>query len=283
MSHTTSTSHKLVAALPKRALTSACGVLAALPLPRAGRAPLYRAFASAVGADLSEVADPLDQFETFNAFFARPLRDGLRPWTTAADAIGSPADGRLDASGRVAQGRMLQAKGIDYAACDLVAGALTDEELDSAAYATVYLSPRDYHRVHVPIEGVIRSVTHVGGEIWPVNGTSVPFVDRLFCRNERLVARLEAPDGNAAAVVMVGATVVGKMTCEHPDVAMLEARDRGSLRTDVAWRVDAGDLFGSFLLGSTVIVVVQDRQRAWRASNVPGSPIRVGEPLFQAN
>lgn len=281
MSSSSSPSHRLVAALPKRALTSAAGVVAALPVPKPARAPLYRTFAKAVGADLSEVALPLADFATFNAFFARPLRDGVRPWEASPEQIGSPADGRVDACGRVQAGRMIQAKGIDYAAEDLVAGALSTEELANAAYATVYLSPRDYHRVHIPLGGTVRTVTHVGGEIWPVNGTSVPFVDGLFCRNERLVARLERPDGSAMAMVMVGATVVGKMTCEHPEVRMLDARDRGTQRTEVTWQVEPGDEFGSFLLGSTVILVVQDAGQSLHVAHAPGSPIRLGQTLLQ--
>lgn len=271
---------RLVRALPRRAATAVAGRLAASRIPAAVRAPIYRAFAQAVGADLSEVDGPLASFETFNAFFARPLVEGARVWATPQDGFGSPADGRVDAQGRVETGRMLQAKGIDYPATDFVAGTLDEDELEGARYATVYLSPRDYHRVHAPVSGTVTRVVHVGGEVWPVNGTSVPWIEGLFCQNERVALRVERGGQPPVSVVLVGATVVGRIEVRCDGAEMLGDRSRGQTRTDGAWPFDAGDELGAFLMGSTVIVVACDPDRVLEPAATSGAAIRMGEPLF---
>lgn len=272
---------RFVSVLPKTALTNLAGVAADLPLPKFARTPVYSAFAGAVGADLGEVGADLGSFRSFNEFFARPLREGAREIATARAV--SPADGRLDSSGRVSDGRLIQAKGIDYAAEELLGGGSGLEWVRSALYATVYLSPADYHRVHTPFTGAVSEVRHIGGELWPVNGLSVPFVNGLFCRNERVAGLFELPGGQRGALVMVGATVVGRIKVADPRVRMGAGHGPVRVATPLvpAWELGAGDEFGRFEMGSTAIVLLEDRGGAALAPGLGlGSRLRVGEPLF---
>ncbi|MCB9532077.1 MAG: phosphatidylserine decarboxylase [Myxococcales bacterium] len=267
--------YTLVRALPKRALTQAAGVLASLDVPPALRRPVYSGYAAVVGADLGEVDAPLADFDTFNAFFARRLRDGARPISAAP--VVSPADGRVDAVGVVSGGRAIQAKGIDYSIAELVGDSALAASLEGATFATVYLSPADYHRVHAPLSGRVVRVTHIPGELWPVNSLSVPYVDGLFRRNERVVFELRDANDNPAVAVMVAATVVGAVEVARAGV---EIRRTGGepVRTDTAgWSVEQGDELGAFLLGSTVVLAYRDGGRGLCVSS--GQRIRMGEAL----
>lgn len=266
-------------ALPKRALTAFAGVAAATPLPRASRTALFNAYAGAVGADLSEAGAPLDSFGTFNDFFARPLREGVRTWSEDA-LLACPADGRLDAVGRVEDGRMIQAKGIDYGVSELLCDDGAAAAFEGGHYATIYLSPADYHRVHAPDEMRITRVTHEPGELWPVNALSVPWVDGLFRRNERVVFHGERAEGGRIAVVMVAATVVGNIRVAHAGVPHARPTQRREVALEPAWQARRGDEVGTFLLGSTVIVVVEPAKREMRLALTPGSPTRLGAPLY---
>ena len=279
MSPAAPVSTRLLEGLPLRALTAAAGVASRWNTPTMLRRPLFGAFARATGADLSEAADPPEHFATFEEFFLRELRDGARAWQTPEDAIAMPSDGRLDALGVVEEGRMIQAKGIDYAAQDLLAGEASADALEGARYATIYLAPADYHRVHVPTTARWVSATHVGGALRPVNGLSVPYVPALFCTNERVVCTFELPDGQRLWVVLVGATVVGRILIDHAEYVSLDARTLGQLRTALSGEVAPGDPLGGFGLGSTVIIVAE-RGAEWSEAASAGVTCRAGTPLF---
>lgn len=267
--------HHLIRALPRRALTVVAGAAASLPVPKPLRSPAYRLYGSAVGADLSECGPALNSFPTFNRFFARPLREGARP-INEGPGWASPADGRIDASGYVSDGRLIQAKGIDYALADLLLDEDLANDLSSGAYTTVYLSPADYHRVHVPCDAEIVRVRYCPGELWPVNSLSVPYVDGLFRRNERVVFELRTGLGRAA-LVMVGATVVGGIEVAHADIGRVP-RSGDAAEWNPVWRASAGDELGSFLLGSTVVLVANGV--APPTEDRLGAPVRMGEPLL---
>lgn len=239
---------------------------------------MYRAYARAVGASLDECGAPLDSFESFNEFFARPLVSGARPQSDAPFTL--PSDGRVDACGTIRQGRAVQAKGIDYSVGELLGDETFAHALEGGDFATVYLSPADYHRVHAPCAMAVSSVRHIPGELWPVNGLSVPFVEGLFRRNERVVFLGETPEGLPAALVMVGATVVGKIRVSHSDATTLHDRTH---RFAPAWEVERGAELGAFLLGSTAIVLVgadSRGERLWRVQS--GDPAVLGRPLWDA-
>ncbi len=262
---------------PRRAVTLAAGRVCSIPVPGPLRTPLYRACLRAAGADPSEVELPLGDYPTVDALFTRRLREGVRPWSDAPWC--SPADGRLERVQRVSSGSLVQAKGIDYPLAELLGDAASAARLDGALAATIYLSPADYHRVHVPADVVIDHVVHLGGELWPVNAVSVSQVDALFARNERAVALFTTRDGRRGAMVMVAATVVGGIELGCPGVD-LSKRHLASERMsyDVHWDAPAGSWFGTFHLGSTVVLVVEGDDLSAAAAD--GARVRVGEPLF---
>lgn len=259
----------VIRVLPRQALTMAAGKLAALPVPEALRTPIYTGFAKAVGANLEESAAGVATFPTFNHFFTRALVDGLRPWQPDAEEWAIPADGKLSACGRIQRGAMIQAKGIDYRVSDFLG---EDEAAwEGARYATIYLSPADYHRAHWPTSGAVEDVRAMGGELWPVNGPSVRNVPGLFVENERTVSIMTDARGRRAAVVMVGATVVGGIELCVP-----------SASTDAPTPVIAGTEHGRFYLGSTVVLVVQDREAPLTDATIDdGSPVQLGQTLWR--
>lgn len=262
---------------PRRAVTRAAGRVFAIPVPGPLRGPLYSACLRAAGADPSEVELPLREYATVDALFTRRLRDGVRPWAEAPWC--SPADGRLDRVQRVREGSLVQAKGIDYPLAELLGDRKAAERLDGALAATIYLSPADYHRVHVPADLAIHRVVHLGGELWPVNAVSVAKVDALFARNERAVALFSTPDGRRGAMVMVAATVVGgiELGCAEVDLSRRHHAEQ-AVTHDVQWDAPAGSWFGTFHLGSTVVLVVEGDDLSAAAGD--GAAVRVGEPLF---
>ena len=190
--------------------------------------------------------------------------------------INSPVDGALIASGRVADGTCLQAKGLPYRLDELLDGDPAAAELAGGHYLTLYLAPRDYHRIHVPLEGAVVSVSRVEGELWPVNDASTSFTPRLYVRNRRAawVARGTGVD----AGLVVAATHVGGVVIDPRWLSGRELPRRG--RLDVANLPCApGDDLGTFELGSTVVLVVGgEKAGAWTATCALG-PVRVGERL----
>jgi phosphatidylserine decarboxylase len=262
-------------------VTAAAGAASEKAVPVWARAPLWKAYSAAVGADPSEAAAPLDSFETFDAFFTRELRPGLRPIDRDA-ALVCPADGRLDQIGRITGGRCVQAKGIHYATTELIGDVTEAARFEGGLFATIYLSPADYHRVHCPVDLAVSRIRHLGGDLWPVNGLSVPRVPGLFVQNERVVFTGTTPTDTLCSVVMVGAIVVGRISVAHPDFS-LDAREPGEVRTlapEGGWARDRGSELGAFRLGSTAVVLIEDRDQSLRPACEAGQRVRLGQPLF---
>jgi len=227
-----------------------------LPTPLRGLA--YRAFARAVGANLGETELPLDQYPSLGDFFARKLRDGARSIDPAPDAVISPCDGVLAARGTAVDGAMIQAKGLDYFLHDLVADDRLAAALTGGEYATIYLSPRDYHRVHAPVAGRILRYDYLPGTLWPVNQWATARREGLLVRNERCVIHLDADDIGPVAIVMVGAMGVGNISLSAaPESRTFRGtRERKTIDFgDAPRRVARGDELGAFRLGSTVVLV----------------------------
>ena len=167
---------RLLGLYPKKAGSAAVGVAARTRLPRALREPLLGRFAASYGIDLSEAEKPLGEYVSFLDFFTRRLKPGLRPQDPAVPGgLNSPVDGALIASGRVEDGTLIQAKGLPYRLDELLAADPLASRFEGGAYATLYLSPRDYHRIHVPCAGRVLAVGRVEGELWPVNEASTAF------------------------------------------------------------------------------------------------------------
>ena len=258
--------------LPQHGLSRVAGRLAASERPWV-RAPLVRAFARAYGVDMSEAEQPdLGRYASFNDFFTRALTSTARPIDADGMSVVSPADGVVSQTGLIERGELIQAKGIRYpfaALADVCAGP----EFEGGAFATVYLSPRDYHRVHLPVAGRLVRTVAIPGKLFSVNATTEQGVEGLFAVNERLVMEFETAMGRML-VVMVGALIV----------ASIETVWGGPLSPYQRRRVDVHDLafgkgaeIGRFLLGSSVVLAFE---RACVSLDLAeGSVVRMGRAI----
>ncbi len=265
--------------LPKNALSRAVGAATRWRLGWLGRAAM-RAFAARYRVDLSE-CDDLGSFATFAEFFARPLKPRSRP-VAPGDEVGvSPVDGAVSEAGIAEGGRLIQAKGLDYRAADLLGDEGLAARLQGGAFATLYLSPRDYHRIHFPLGGRVLGWRYLPGRLWPVNSASVRAVPGLFAVNERLVTVLDTPLGTCA-VAAVGATVVGRVRASYdPAVPFTNARGGRPRRHDYPEPISVrkGQELGAFEMGSTVILLFESARVALSPRLKPGAPVRVGEAI----
>ncbi len=231
--------------------------------------------------DMSEAAEPdHEAYPNFNEFFTRPLADGARP--IAGTDIVCPADGAISQLGEIEQERIFQAKGQWFSTRELLGG---DEEraalFQEGEFATIYLSPRDYHRVHMPIAGKLTATTYIPGKLFSVNGVTAENVERLFARNERLVCYFDTPAG-PMALVLVGAMVVaGIETVWSGQVAppLKEPCTLDYQQLPAAIDLAKGEEMGRFKLGSTVILLFPKGSIDWDDRYVAGTSTRLGEPL----
>ncbi len=266
--------------LPKNAFSRLIGAATRLRLPGPICRLAMRLFASRYGIDLTECSE-LTTFRTFSEFFARPLKPGLRPITPGERVVVSPVDALVSELGVSEQGRLIQAKGLDYTLEELLADAALARRLQGGVWATLYLSPRDYHRIHFPLSGKVVGFRYVPGSLWPVNSISVRNVPKLFCVNERLVTVLDSPLG-LCAVVAVGATVVGRVCATFdPTIPRTNLRRARPVAHDYAEPkvVEKGSELGAFEMGSTVILVFEPGKAGWLPELRAGIHVRVGMPI----
>jgi phosphatidylserine decarboxylase len=265
--------------LPKRLLTRLMGWLAGLNGGRATTA-VIRWFVRRYGVNMAEAANPdVAAYPTFNEFFTRPLRDDARKWSAADFAC--PVDGVTSQCGVIAGDRVFQAKGHDYSTLALLGGdrALASS-FDDGSFATLYLSPRDYHRIHMPCDGSLRRMIHVPGDLFSVNPLTARAVPGLFARNERVVCIFEGEHGHFA-MVLVGATIVGSMaTVWH---GVVNPPRPGKLREwsypDGEVCLGKGEEMGRFLLGSTVVLLFPRDMLVFVNDWVEGCQVRLGEAM----
>lgn len=265
--------------LPQHALSRFAGSLAASETPWL-RDRLIRRFVAAYGVDLSEAARGIGQFASFNDFFTRELKPGARPLADPDTFILSPADGAVSQLGPVTAGRIIQAKGRDYSVAELLGcGADEATRFDGGQFMTIYLSPKDYHRVHMPAAGRLQATSYIPGDLYSVNTATAAGVDRLFARNERLSCRFDGPDGHFASV-MVGAMIVAGIDTVWPNTFRTHAA--APVHEDfsaAAHEFAAGDEMGRFYLGSTVVLVFEPGRTAWLEGLKPGNPLRMGQAI----
>lgn len=265
--------------LPQHAISRLAGRFASSEQPWL-RDRLIRRFVAAYGVDLSESARGIGQFRSFNDFFTRELKPGARPLADADRFILSPADGAVSQVGPVSGGRIIQAKGRDYSVAELLCCAPDEAaRFEGGSFITIYLSPKDYHRVHMPAAGRLAATTYVPGDLFSVNTGTAAGVDRLFARNERLSCRFDGPDGHFASV-MVGAMIVAGIEPVWPH------RFSGHGPTpvhedfsDAALDLTAGAEMGRFYLGSTVVLLFEPGTVAWFDDLKPGDPLRMGQAI----
>ena len=267
----------LLSVLPKHGMSRIAGGIANLRVPRSLRASVYRGFARVFGARLEDVELPLTEYASINAFFTRQLRPGLRP--VAAEAIVSPVDGTVGAYGPVVDDVLVQAKGRDYSLAALVGDQALAHTLNGGTFATLYLAPKDYHRIHVPIDGDIVAATYIPGELWPVNVYAVAHVADLFAVNERIVITIRGRAGGTMVVVLVGATMVGTTRVAFDDLHTNARRREVQRRSyEPPMPVRAGGPLGHFEFGSTVIVVCSPDVGALDPLAV-GETVRMGQRM----
>lgn len=266
--------------VPQQKISKAAGRLAASRHPMVKRA-FIRSFAKAYDISLEDYErQSLNAYESFNDFFTRELKDDARAIDTTAQGIISPADGLISQLGQIQDHKLLQAKGRHYDIGQLLANNEDGNYFADGSFATVYLAPSNYHRVHMPFAGTLTKTRYVPGTLFSVNTTTAANVPDLFARNERLVCLFDTEYGKAA-VVLVGAMIV----------AGIETVATGKItRTDDIqeaehdMKLEKGDELGRFYLGSTAIVVLPKAAKAdWQDNIMANTAVQMGQLLGLAN
>ncbi|MDD1781510.1 archaetidylserine decarboxylase [Enterovibrio sp. ZSDZ35] len=274
--------------MPKHLLTRLVGKLAAA---KAGflTTAVIKWFIRQYKVEMSEAKNPDPaSYPTFNDFFVRELQDGARPLNEDANVISHPADACVSQAGPIKEGRLIQAKGHTFDACELLGGdAKLAEEFADGDFATLYLSPRDYHRVHMPCDGTLRQMIYVPGDLFSVNPLTAENVPNLFARNERVVCIFDT-DFGPMAQVLVGATIVGSIetvwvgTVTPPTGQSVRRWDYPA-EGEQAITLKKGEEMGRFKLGSTVINLFAKDAITFDDSIIPGKPTRMGEAYAHQN
>ena len=267
--------------LPKQALTTLAGKFASARLGGLTTS-VIRWFVGRYNVNMAEAANTdIASYTSFNDFFTRALKPGARP-LAQADLI-CPVDGAISQFGPIAKDQVFQAKGHTYSTTALVGGdAAAAARFDNGHFATLYLSPRDYHRIHMPCAGELTRMVHVPGDLFSVNPTTARGVPGLFARNERVVCFFESAQG-PFVLVLVGATIVGSMaTVWHgqvnpPRTGVLRQWDYAPGQVSL----QKGDEMGRFLLGSTVVMLFPQGPLQFNPQWSPTRPIQLGEAMAQ--
>ncbi|MDP3279106.1 MAG: archaetidylserine decarboxylase [Deltaproteobacteria bacterium] len=274
---------RLLHLLPRERITRAIGKLTEARVPRPLLDNVLSVYRKAYNVNMDEAVVPEGGFETFNQFFTRELKQGARPIDPREDVLVSPADGRFDDAGALDLQTRFTIKNNPYDAASLLESDEDARAFAGGSFGIVYLSPRDYHRVHTPDALTVDRVRHIPGLLYPVNDFGVRHVPGLFARNERVVVFGTSPAFGRIAVVFVGAMVVGRIELvidgpARPPIGGPTAERSLAPATQLA----RGDELGAFLLGSTVVLLVQPPSdgmtHEWDAS-LRGRSVRMGEAL----
>lgn len=267
--------------LPKQALTRFAGLVAGARMGGVTTA-IIRNFIGRYGVNMAEAANPdPGAYPTFNEFFTRALKPGARP-LAAADWV-CPVDGAISQFGPIERDQIFQAKGHHYSTTALVGGdAALAAQFENGSFATIYLSPRDYHRIHMPCAGTLKRMVYVPGDLFSVNPTTARGVPGLFARNERVVCTFDTAFG-PMVLVLVGATIVGSMATTWHGV--VNPPRPGRIQT---WDYEAnapvfeqGQEMGRFLLGSTVVLLWPEGAMQFNPGWTPTKPVVLGEAMGQ--
>ncbi|MGB2260691.1 MAG: archaetidylserine decarboxylase, partial [Porticoccaceae bacterium] len=239
----------------------------------------------AFNINMQEAAsDNLDDYENFNAFFTRALKPGVRPIDKGQTSIVSPADGAISQAGPISKNRILQAKGIDYSVSRLLGDSSQARFYQDGSFATIYLSPKDYHRVHMPAAGKLLSSRYIPGELFSVNDKTAQALPGLFARNERLVCEFESPELGRFSLIFVGAMLVAGIETqwsgfEQPGPGTVRETDHCSDALQFA----KGDEIGRFKFGSTVILLFPQQSIDWSQKIEPYAVVQMGEEIALMN
>ncbi|MCC5825139.1 archaetidylserine decarboxylase [Alkalimonas sp.] len=270
--------------LPKHLISRLVGYLAAARLGFFSHM-LIKLFIKAYKIDMTEAKyEQARDYRSFNEFFTRPLKDGIRPLAEAADIIAHPVDGTISQLGAITDGKLVQAKNHDYSLQTLLGGeAETAVPFLGGQFATIYLAPKDYHRIHMPVSGILREMIYVPGDLFSVNPLTADNVPNLFARNERVVTIFDTELG-PMALVLVGATIVASIETVWagtitPPTGKTVHRWQYPATGPTAVRLEKGDEMGRFKLGSTVVLAFAPEQLEFLAEQQPGSVTRMGAPF----
>ena len=270
--------YRLLRWFPKRAFSRALGRLAATAWPAWLLRPAIGLYVALFRIDMAQFVVPEAGFGTFNAFFTRAVRPGLRPLAAQPDALLSPVDGTVIVAGGIAAGQLLQAKGRRYSLAALLGEEPGWQRYEGGTALTLYLSPRDYHRIHSPCAGRVTRFRYIPGDLWTVSPLGVRGVPELFARNERVATFLETAFGELA-VVAVGATVVGSVRVVYHALKTNRPHARPLAATlQPPCALERGAELGRFELGSTVIVLCRPGE-AQLDDLAPGTPLRMGQAV----
>ena len=269
---------KLMRIVPRSALSTAVGHATRARAPAAFHQAAMKAFARRYRVDLHEAELPLEDYATFAEFFTRRLKPGARPVEGGENVLVSPVDGTVSQIGYAERGECIQAKGVSFPLEKLLADPERARRFVGGGYATLYLAPRDYHRIHAPLAGRITGYSYIPGELWPVNRASVRLQEKLFCLNERLTTYLETRAGELA-VVKVGATCVARIRAAYDDLVTHTGGRATVHRYERPIPVAKGAELGVFEMGSTVILLFEPGRVRWDEGLREESAVRMGSRL----
>jgi len=268
---------RVLEVLPENVISRVVGRLAETRLPGPLQALVNETFARAAGVDREEARRPPAAYPTLDACFTRRLRPTARQVDADPEAAVVPVDGELSTFGGIDGGALLQAKGRHYSVGDLLDSPEDARPFQSGSYATFYLSPSEYHRIHSPVTGAVDRISYIPGHLFPVFPVAVEHVDELFAVNERLVSFIDAGARGPVAVVKVGATCVGRIAVTfHPLETNRCYRRRRVEAMQPPVEIENGDELGAFHLGSTVIVLIGDESFEFDGDLTSGQSVGMG-------
>jgi len=284
MSHSAELFVALQRLLPKHALSRLIAKLAESTCRPLKNALINRAIKT-FDINMDEaISDDLDSYKSFNAFFTRELKPDVRPLDTSENTVISPADGVISQAGEITKNKILQAKNVDYSLNRLVGDTHQGKRYENGTFATIYLSPRDYHRVHIPVSGQLLSTRYIPGELFSVNKQTTEALPELFARNERLVCEFKSQQLGHFSVILVGAVLVAGIETVWAGVE--QPRPEAIREIDYSGEnitFGKGDEIGRFRFGSTVILLFPENCVSLEENIKCSSPVKMGEKFALVN
>ncbi len=264
--------------LPRNLFSRLCGHIADFRAPNFLLEPLIKLFSRIYGVNLEESEKKVSEFSSFNEFFTRRLNKDARPIDQEKNSLLSPVDGFIGEFGTINNGKLIQAKGLEYRIYDLLNDKNRTKIYDGGNFITIYLAPQNYHRIHSMVSGEVREFSYIPGDLWTVSPLGLHHVNNLFARNERLTTYINYEKGECA-IVKVGATVVGRIRVNYNNQI---SNIKGSLSKKIVlenpYNLKKGQEIGMFELGSTVICLFPPKQIEFYELNV-GERILYGQSI----
>ncbi|WP_139492192.1 archaetidylserine decarboxylase [Brevibacillus dissolubilis] len=270
----------LIKQLPQNAMSRQMGKIMASRLSRFA----INRYIKHYHIDTTMIEKPVGEYRTLKEFFTRRLKPEARPIDPAHQVIVSPVDGKVSQLGDIVEGTLIQAKKRDYSVLDLLGGdKQMAERFKGGSFITIYLSPRDYHRIHMPVEGKLFKYTYLPGRLYPVNEMGVEHVDKLFARNERLITYVQSKTAGCVAIVKVGALFVGSVKVTYNNTATTNIKGGRQVSEAIGGTpmFEKGREVGWFEFGSTVILLFEKGKMNWAPGLEVGSTVVMGQKIAE--